>query len=432
MNGLPTIDMAEVTRLTRAGKLREAMALLRGGGQASEHVSTAQTSDRANSGAAHSGSHHGPSIDLMRQGADGAWRADDDDRAKAPNTDDHRRNAGASDPANVASPAEEPTKASIPSWPGLTPGSSPFSGGQGLPDFASWSGFGGSARSVAGPTGSSFETLTYTGPAGTRRYKLYVPASRDGRPAPLLVMLHGCTQSPDDFAIGTRMNELAEEHGMLVAYPEQTSSANAQKCWNWFEAKDQQRGSGEPELIAGIAREIIAEHSADPARVFVAGLSAGGAAAAIMGQRYPDLFAAIGVHSGLACGAATDMGSAFSAMRGGSPVKAGERVVPTIVFHGDRDTTVAPVNGDGVIEQARAGAVSKISDSAGVSPGGVAYTRSVHREKDGRERLESWRIHGAGHAWSGGSAGGSFTLPAGPDASREMLRFFLAVSGDAR
>ena len=147
-----------------------------------------------------------------------------------------------------------------------------------------------------------------------------------------------------------------------------------------------------------------------------------------MGQRYPELFAAGGVHSGLACGAARDMGSAFAAMRGGGPVETGDRVVPTIVFHGDRDTTVAPVNGEGVIEQARAGAVSTAVTSEGVSPGGVAYTRPVHREADGRERLESWRIHGAGHAWSGGSADGTFTLPGGPDASREMLRFFLSVT----
>jgi poly(hydroxyalkanoate) depolymerase family esterase len=275
------------------------------------------------------------------------------------------------------------------------------------------------------PAGASFVTASYINSAGTRDYKLYVPSSRTGQRLPLVVMLHGCTQSPDDFAVGTRMNAIAEEHGCLVAYPAQAHSANPNKCWSWFSPDDQRRDQGEPSLIAGITQQIMRNHPVDPSRVYIAGLSAGGAAAAIMGAAYPDLYAAIGVHSGLPSGAARDVPSAFAAMRQGAAGN-GTRLVPTIVFHGDQDATVHPRNGDAVVAQSTASATGLQSTvQRARATGGHAYTRTVYAVPSGRPLCEQWTIHGAGHAWAGGNPSGSYTDPRGPDASREMLRFFL-------
>jgi poly(hydroxyalkanoate) depolymerase family esterase len=296
-----------------------------------------------------------------------------------------------------------------------------------------------SPADVAGvPEGGRFLEKSYSNESGTRAYKLYVPSRYRGQPLPLIVMLHGCTQSPDDFAAGTRMNLRAEELNCFVAYHAQPASANPSKCWNWFRPGDQSRGRGEPSLIAGITRQVIGDYSVDEERVYAAGLSAGAAAAAILAVTYPDLYAAIGVHSGLACGSASDVASAFAAMRqsrrttrcdaaGCSVRGVYSRTVPAIVFHGDQDSTVHPHNGDRVIAQLRelSTADLRMTVEHGRVPGGRAYTRTLHSDADGHVVFEQWLTHGAGHAWSGGSPAGSYTDPHGPDATAEMLRFFL-------
>jgi poly(hydroxyalkanoate) depolymerase family esterase len=286
-----------------------------------------------------------------------------------------------------------------------------------------------SASEIA-PQGTRFIEGTFSNAVGRRTYKLFVPSRYQGQSLPLVVMLHGCTQSSDDFAAGTRMNFLAEEQNCFVVYPEQPSEANQAKCWNWFRTGDQQRDGGEPSLIAGITRQIMRDHAIDPKRVYVGGLSAGGAAAAIMGSTYADLYAAVGIHSGLACGAANDLPSAFVAMRGSGsgPVAKADSPVPTIVFHGDRDTTVHPNNGELILEQSAKAMNPTSKVFRGRIPHGHSYTRTILTDADGRANFEHWNIHSAGHAWSGGSPAGSYTDPRGPDATREMLRFFLEHS----
>jgi poly(hydroxyalkanoate) depolymerase family esterase len=243
------------------------------------------------------------------------------------------------------------------------------------------------------------------------------------------------------------MNRLAEENIFLVAYPAQAQGANMNKCWNWFKASDQQRGRGEPSLVAGITRQVIDEYNVADDRVYVVGMSAGGAMAAIMAEAYPDLYAAVGIHSGLAPGAAHDMPSAFAAMHQGGPAiprqdvptatATGEsaRIVPAIVFHGDRDKTVHPRNADRLLEHYCSAQLTGSRDDAsgstprgtvrqGQVPGGYAYTHATYRDAGGRAIAERWTVHGLGHAWSGGSSSGTYTDPKGPDASAEMVRFF--------
>jgi len=286
------------------------------------------------------------------------------------------------------------------------------------------------------PVGAGeFVTCAYTSAIGTRSYKLYVPSSyaqASGERMPLVVMLHGCTQDPDDFATGTRMNALAEQHGFLVAYPAQTANANGARCWNWFRAQDQGRHAGEPALIAGITREVATRYRVDERRIFVAGLSAGGAMAVVLGATYPDLYAAIGVHSGLPYACAQDVPSAFAVMHGGASANAPSvqlaPTIPTIIFHGDRDSTVNVANADAIAEQARAGRTKNGELHSTVHTGSVAsgesFTRTVLADGINPAIVEQWVLHGAGHAWSGGDVGGSFTNPGGPDASAEMVRFF--------
>jgi poly(hydroxyalkanoate) depolymerase family esterase len=287
------------------------------------------------------------------------------------------------------------------------------------------------------PRPGEFLACSFANAAGARAYKVYVPAGysvTSPEPMPMVVMLHGCTQSPDDFAAGTRMNALADEHGFVVVYPEQCTKANMQKCWNWFRAEDQGRESGEPAIIAGITRTVASTYRIDVRRIFVAGMSSGAAMAVILGATFPDLYAAVGAHSGLAYGAAHDLPSAVAAMHGaGGPSRSAPHAaiaVPTIVFHGDGDRTVNARNATKIVEQAIARpdhdtlqANAKTSTAAG----GRKYSRIDYMDASNQIVAEQWTLHGAGHAWSGGSAAGSFTDVRGPDASKEMIRFFLSL-----
>jgi poly(hydroxyalkanoate) depolymerase family esterase len=284
--------------------------------------------------------------------------------------------------------------------------------------------------------GAQFQAATYTNGAGSRRYKLYIPSTYCGQSMPLIVMLHGCKQSPDDFAIGTGMNALAEEQQCFVAYPAQAKSANGSKCWNWFNALDQRRGYGEPAIIAGLTSELVTKYGLDAKRVYIAGLSAGAAMAVVMGTTYPDLYAAVGVHSGLPFAAAQDVPSAFAAMHSGagSP-SSGARGMPAIILHGDQDKTVHPCNGERVAAQCASGpaiahdgnpAPLQLEEQSGRVPGGYAYTRRLYRAGNGDVLVEQWLVHGGGHAWFGGDPRGSYTDSKGPDASAEMMRFFAA------
>jgi len=278
---------------------------------------------------------------------------------------------------------------------------------------------------------------SYSNHAGTRSYMLYVPPgldAADAAAAPLMMMLHGCTQTPADFAAGTRMNALADAHGVLVVYPAQTTRDNGQKCWNWFRGEDQQRDAGEPAILAGIVDDIASRHRVDRGRVYVAGLSAGAAMAVILGRTYPDVFAAVGAHSGLPFGAATDVPGAFAAMQGrskrpGTLSENGAPRVPTIVLHGTADHTVRADNGSAIIDDATAGSTmraplrAETTSTTKVNGRDCAHTAFVDGE--GRVQVEQVLITGAGHAWSGGDPSGSHTDAKGPDASALILAFCL-------
>jgi poly(hydroxyalkanoate) depolymerase family esterase len=415
MTTRPKIDMMEATRLMSQGRLKEAMAVMRGAPRsAPESPRSSASSDAARDACERMAARARSVLDMVPPlpGSGSDW------------TSLRFTEGGAA---------------------GHRQGTRPPQISEALRDFLKQMGHLGAAHGLDGlvepavaraplrvPDGAQYQERSYANQAGSRTYKLYVPSGYKGQALPLVIMLHGCTQSPDDFAAGTRMNDVAEEQTFLVAYPAQAKSANVSKCWNWFSVGDQQRDQGEPSLLAGITRQIMRDFPVVPGRVYIAGLSAGGAAAAVMGSTYPDLYAAIGVHSGLACGAASDLPSAFAAMRNGAPPAAagsrrrgGSRCVPTIVFHGDRDALVHPVNGDQVIVRAKTTANLRTNVSRGKTAGGISYTRTVQADEGGRPMLEQWVVHGVGHAWFGGSAAGSYTDPRGPDASREMIRFFL-------
>jgi poly(hydroxyalkanoate) depolymerase family esterase len=406
--------MLQATILTRASRLSEATALIQ----------------RTLRGKSDLGMTVGPTGDIAptrRKPSIVDAKADNNEETDYP----HLSAATLAHSRNFRAPHDWPYRVKHHSWPGLRGWMqrAPVS----TPDIV--------------PEGGKFIEAVYTNAAGSRAYKLYIPSHYQGQALPLIVMLHGGTQTPDDFAAGTRMNLIAEEQTCLVVYPTQPGHANLAKCWNWFRAGDQCRGRGEPSLIAGITRQVMHDYSVDAQRVYVGGLSAGAAAAAVMGATYPDLYAAIGVHSGLACGTADDLISAFAAMRQGDSrcssasseatdiLEEQSQFVPTIVFHGDRDNIVHPRNADHVISCSLRGSKWQTKVDRGRVPNGHAYTRTIHSDANGRAMLEQWCVHGAGHAWSGGSPAGSYTDPRGPDATREMLRFFrdhVAVGSDVR
>ncbi|WP_200252686.1 alpha/beta hydrolase family esterase [Thiococcus pfennigii] len=285
---------------------------------------------------------------------------------------------------------------------------------------------------------------SFANPAGARDYRLHCPAGRDGAAHPLILMLHGCLQDPEDFAAGTRMAEIAGAAGAYVLYPGQGREVQPSGCWRWFEEGHQGRDAGEPWLLAELTRAIIAEQPIDPARVYVAGLSAGGAMASILAAAYPDLYAAAGVHSAPLYFAVREAVPPFDRLGPGGPPPTGVgTVAPIIVFHGDCDRVVHPIHGARIVAWvcaahggcgfgALAGQDGGLLVEPGRVPGGRAYTRTRYLDRDGRPAAEHWSIHGAGHAWSGGSPSGSYTEPLGPDASAEMLRFFAQFRGRSR
>lgn len=310
---------------------------------------------------------------------------------------------------------------------------------------AAWAASPEPARAATGTTVSG----EYTNAYGTRQFRLYVPSGYRQQRVPLVVMLHGCTQTGDDFAAGTEMNALAERETFLVLYPEQDPAANTGRCWNWFEPAHQARGAGEPSLIAGMTQSIVSAYRVDRRRVYAAGLSAGGAMTVIMGATYPDVYAAIGVSAGLEYRAASNLAEALAAQQtqGPDPDRQGElaalaaggegRVVPTIVFHGQLDLTVAVANGHQVLAQwAQTNDLADngvdddtirdapSSATPGVVPGGYAYTQYVYRDGGGRLVMEKWIVESMRHAWSGGSSAGSYTDARGPRATDELWRFF--------
>ena len=324
---------------------------------------------------------------------------------------------------------------------GLSAGSNPNLGGVTQPSMPSMDtmlaglrlpGGNPTAPTVPLPDGAEFRSDRFTGASGSRNFRTYVPSNASDGVSGVVVMLHGCTQTPEDFAIGTGMNALAEEHRFVVVYPEQSRGDNAQSCWNWFSKGDQRRDRGEPEILAGMTRKVMTEFDVTPSRTFVAGLSAGAAMAVILGKTYPDVFAAIGAHSGLPFGAARDVPSAFAAMAGNSqtptrPDRNGN-AVPSIVFHGSADTTVHPSNGERIARDVTdRGADQTIETVSQNDISGRSVTRTINRRTDGAVQLEHWVIEGLGHAWSGGQPGGSYTDAKGPDASAEMVRFFFDI-----
>jgi poly(hydroxyalkanoate) depolymerase family esterase len=313
------------------------------------------------------------------------------------------------------------------------------------------------ATTLAPTTGPERGTTTGTwlpgsvlGRAGAPSYFVYKPSAIGRRSrVPMLVLLHGCGQTAADFAAATRFNELADRHGFIAVYPEQNAWSHQQRCWRWYESAHQERGAGEPAIIADITATVLAEAARwriDPTRVYVAGLSAGGGMALILAATYPDVYAAVGIHSGPAYGSAASVSGALTAMAGRASVPpprehpdGGQGMPPAVLFQGTEDTTVRLSNGREVAEQWLAYRQAYVNANNGATAGdriaraetrvgrvadGHPYTTTEWYTERGRKTLEYWQVDGLGHAWSGGAAGGSFSDPRGPDASTAMWSFF--------
>ncbi|MGZ8377504.1 MAG: extracellular catalytic domain type 1 short-chain-length polyhydroxyalkanoate depolymerase [Gemmatirosa sp.] len=308
---------------------------------------------------------------------------------------------------------------------------------------AGLAGGGGTSPAAAQSPAASAGQVTYGAwgdSALPRRWRLYTPARRaDAKPAPLLVLLHGCTQDVDDMARGTRMDEVAERHGLVVLYPEQPAGANALRCWNWFEPAHQRRDAGEPALLAALVARVAAEHGVDPARVHVAGMSAGGAMALLLASGYPERFASATSASGMPVGAVTGAANAWQVMRAGASAEQSApeavrermgdraRAVPLLVLHGGADATVVPVNGRRAAEQwaAAIGATARGPQQVAAAGATRGWQHLRWRGADDRDLVEYVEIAGLGHAWSGGSTTGTYTDAQGPAAS-ELLAAFIA------
>jgi poly(hydroxyalkanoate) depolymerase family esterase len=307
---------------------------------------------------------------------------------------------------------------------------------------------------------AAHDERAFTVAGHARRALIHLPTGVEpGVAVPLVCVLHGCTQEPQSFAAATRITEAADRYGFVAVCPRQSRQDNMLRCWNWFLPEHQARGAGEPAYIAGIVSELIAARTKmtiDTRRIFMAGFSAGGAMAAILAATYPDLFAAVAVHSGLAYGCASDLRAAFRAMASGAndPDAQGRaahaamgvfaRPVPTIVIHGSNDRMVAPVNAQQLLQQSMAAnrlAAPERCDLDIARPattwqervnGGHAYTRSQWTDRRGALLHELLMVDGLGHAWSGGVRGGSHTDPLGPDATDAIWCFFARATGHER
>jgi len=313
---------------------------------------------------------------------------------------------------------------------------------------AARSGETGRSRFIVGrfkdPRASAVRSL---GTRGALAYRLYLPTGSSRRNGmPLIVMLHGCKQDALSFAEGTRMNMLAEEYRCAVLYPEQSQHSNPLRCWNWFESTSL-AGQGEAALIAHLVDQVTQRRPIDPRRVYVVGMSAGGAMACLLAVRHSRLFAACAIHSGVMYGAASSPVQALALMRDGPSPSAIERArqlvrdasefaatVPTLVIHGDRDTTVNPVNADQIIAQLKARVEELADPSAGpllarderrIESGGHTY-RQQDSTRQGELVLRKIVVEGLGHAWSGGNMSYEFNDSDGPDASRFILDFVMA------